>query len=73
VILRELRTEGADGRRIGLVMLIAPMGKVTLQVQGPHAIGRDAARCVTYTTHQPIHRGYGGSTSTHRAPTTVAE
>lgn len=35
VILREYRTDPPDDRRVGLVMLIAPMGKVTLRVEAP--------------------------------------
>jgi hypothetical protein len=40
VILREYRTEAPEDRRVGLVMLIAPMGKVTLRVEAqPDASG----------------------------------
>jgi hypothetical protein len=35
VILREYRTGATEDRRVGLVMLIAPMGKVTLRVEAP--------------------------------------
>ncbi|MEA2355486.1 MAG: hypothetical protein QOD61_1615 [Solirubrobacteraceae bacterium] len=43
VILREYRTEAPDDRRVGLVMLIAPMGKVTLRVEAqPGAAATEA-------------------------------
>lgn len=37
IILREYRTEAEAGRRVGLVMLIAPFGKVTLRVEAAAA------------------------------------
>jgi hypothetical protein len=43
-ILREYRTDAPDDRRVGLVMLIAPMGTVTLRVEAqprPAAGGGD--------------------------------
>jgi hypothetical protein len=42
-VLREYRSEPTGGRRLGLVMLIAPIGTVTLQVAAPADTGEETA------------------------------